>query len=331
MRYLGSKTLLLNNIKQIAMEYKEQGCFCDPFGGIGTVGSFMKSLGYSVITGDILNFAHYFQISLIQNNKLPDFNNLMNLTNTKSHEELEAYLSRITKDEGWFIKEYSVERGYFTENNAKHIQACIDSIWKWKDEGVIDENSYAVLIASLIQSLDKVANTAGTYYAYLKEYYRKSKKAFKFRFLMPTIGQSDGKSVLMNANDLVKKCKCDILYLDPPYNERNYGRYYHLPETIAVGKIPIPKGKSGVYVSESKPSQYNNKREATVAFENLVHNSTAGCIIFHYTDNGLINTADTRDILNQLGEVEEFYFDSRGYNTTSHANQCQHHIFRVIR
>ena len=63
MRYLGSKTLLLEQIFDLIKEYRE-GIFCDPFGGIGTVGSYMKEKDFHVITGDILNFAHFFQYTL---------------------------------------------------------------------------------------------------------------------------------------------------------------------------------------------------------------------------------------------------------------------------
>ena len=65
MRYLGSKTLLLDKIYEIVKDYSNDGIFCDPFGGIGTVGSYMKKKGYQVITGDILQFAHFFQVALM--------------------------------------------------------------------------------------------------------------------------------------------------------------------------------------------------------------------------------------------------------------------------
>ena len=55
MRYFGSKTLLRNQIFEIICEYNG-GIFCDPFGGIGTVGAKMKEKGFQVISGDILDF-----------------------------------------------------------------------------------------------------------------------------------------------------------------------------------------------------------------------------------------------------------------------------------
>ena len=222
MRYLGSKTLLLDKIAQIVEEFNGKGVFCDPFGGIGTVGGYMKNLGFSVITGDILNFAHYFQMALIENNDQERFYELKMHYNMQNLGDIENYLSQIAVLKGWIISEYAQKRHFFTYENACHIQGCLDSIIQWKAEGLLDDMEYAILIASLIQSFDNVANTAGTYYAYLKEYYRKAKKAFEFKLLEPVIGSNACKSYLMDANELVKLISCDVLYLDPPYNERDY-------------------------------------------------------------------------------------------------------------
>lgn len=329
MRYLGSKTLLLGEIEKILEEYNGNGIFCDPFGGIGTVGNYMKKIGFSVITGDVLTFAYYFQVALIENNDRNCFSELKSHLNIQKQSDLEEYLSQIIKTQGWMIKEYSRKRKFFTYENACHIQGCIDKIGQWKKKGWITDKEYAILMASLIQSFDNVANTAGTYYAYLKEYYRKAKRPFKFKLLETTVGNDKCKSYLMDANELVKNVECDILYLDPPYNERDYSRYYHLPETVSKGIIPKPRGKSGIFAINNIKSKYNSK-QALVAFEDLIKNARARCIIFHYTDNGLISIDGARKVLKQKGDVEEFYFDCKGYNTTNISNKCQHHIFKVV-
>ena len=76
MRYFGSKTMLLDRIGVITSDCIKTGCFCDPFGGIGTVGSYMKSKGYRVVSGDILQFAHFFQVARIEQNDLPSFSRI---------------------------------------------------------------------------------------------------------------------------------------------------------------------------------------------------------------------------------------------------------------
>lgn len=331
MRYLGSKTSLLKNIYSIISRYKISGSFCDPFGGIGTVGSYMKGKGYSVYSGDLLKFAHCFQIARIQNDSLPDFFKLKQLLSINTIQELEGYMSNLFADRGWFVKEYSIERRFFTISNASIIQACIDKIWNWQKLNIINENEYSILIASLINSMDRVANTAGTYYAYLKTWYRKALNRFEFKMLEPINGKQKCHSFLMDAISMVNTVTSDILYLDPPYNERSYGSYYHLPETIARGIIPKPRGKSGVYSFPDTKSNFNNRTKALNELEQIVNDSNSECIIFHYTDNGLIPYDNILDVLSHKGSVEEYFFDSKGYCTNTYTPKTQHHIYRVLR
>jgi adenine-specific DNA-methyltransferase len=328
MRYFGSKTLLRNQIFEIICEYNG-GIFCDPFGGIGTVGAKMKEKGFQVISGDILDFAYFFQYSLLEREGKNEFSNLKKEINAKNICDIELYLSNIYSNGGWFWEEYSKKRKFFTERNAKKIQACINCIDEWYRYDVISENERKVLIASLINSFDKIANTAGTYYAYLKEFDRRSLKEFSFSFL-PVVEGKKSYVFKMDAEQLVKNTKCDVLYLDPPYNERNYSQYYHLPETIAEGQVPVPRGKSGIYRSSSFVSDYNKKDKATSAFEKLIRQANAKCILFHYTDNGLIDMDAAKEMLKEVGTIEkECYFNCKGYNTSSKHKESMHHIIKV--
>ena len=331
MRYLGSKTLLLNEIEVLAKEYSSSGVFCDPFGGIGTVGKNMKQHGYKIITGDVLYFAHCFQIAQIVNNGDIQFAKLRNQMNSADINGIELYLNTLEPIDGWVVEEYAKKRLYFTVENAQKIQACIDSIIRWKLEDTINEDEYKVLMASLIESFDKVANTAGTYYAYLKEFYRKATKRFQFKFIQPSLSNLQCYSYHKAANELVRETECDILYLDPPYNERDYSRYYHFPENVARGIVPHPTGKSGVYSEYKKRSAYNVKMQATNAFQDLIEHANAKCIIFHYTDAGLINPNTAREIMSVYGKTEEFYYQCKGYRTSINPALSQHHIIRVIK
>ena len=327
MRYLGSKVSLLKKIEQLIDGYKG-GIFCDPFGGIGTVGAFMKQNGYRVVTGDILKFAYYFQRSIITFEDQIISESLKKSIDLPTLEELEIYLSSIITKDGWLIEEYARKRQFFTIENAYHIQACIDCINSWRAQRIIDEDEYIILVTSLINSFDKVANTAGTYYAYLKHFYRKAMRPFRFSLVHPREGMV-GCAYQMNANDLVKQTECDILYLDPPYNSRDYGSYYHLPETVSLGVEPKPTGKSGVFHTHKRRSEYNGTN-ATAVFEKLIKSANAKCIIFHYTDNGLIDMDRAKITMQEKGtKFEEYYFDCRGYTTTKETANNSHHIMKV--
>ena len=329
MRYLGSKKLMLDNIYKYTTDIPLNGVFCDPFGGIGTVGSYMKEKGFKVISGDILYFAHCFQSAKIESRSSKLFEGLKEIINNTGEEFVEQYLNGIEPKYGWIVREYSEQRQYFTYENALKIQADYDCIQSWKKSKLIDDLEYKILISSLIDSFDRVANTAGTYYAFLKSFNRKALKLFVFRIIKETPGSKNCETYLTDALELVKNHDCDVLYLDPPYNNRNYQRYYHLPETIANGVIPLPFGKSGVYVNKIVNSDFNNKKLATEAFEKLINATKARRIIFHYTDNGIINVATAKSILSTYGDIEEEYINCKGYKTTSVDNNTSHHIISV--
>jgi adenine-specific DNA-methyltransferase len=46
--------------------------------------------------------------------------------------------------------------------------------------------------------------------------------------------------------NLIEKISGDILYLDPPYNQRQYATNYHMLKTIAKYDNPIIHGKTGL-------------------------------------------------------------------------------------
>ena len=142
-----------------------------------------------------------------------------------------------------------------------------------------------------------MANTAGTYYAYLKTLYRKAKRPL---VLLPppiTTNHRLNKPHLLDATDLVQSHSTDILYLDPPYNERDYGSYYHLPETVAVGDDPAVHGRSGIRLAPTSSSAFCRKSTATDALRVLVEGATCKCLLLHYATDGLVAH---RDILRML-------------------------------
>ncbi|MCJ7507867.1 MAG: DNA adenine methylase, partial [candidate division Zixibacteria bacterium] len=304
MRYIGSKTSIVGKVYEIISKRVPSGSFCDPFGGIGVVGAFFKKKGYTVWTGDILKFAHYFQIARVELNRPPSFNKLCAQKKLVSPGRIAEILNSATPKSGWFVKEYSKKRPFFTKENAMRIEACWGLIDEWCQNGWLTYNEVAVLLASLVNSMDKVANTAATYYAALKQYYRKAIKPFKFELLEYTPGNTTCRSFLCDAAWLVSKREFDVLYLDPPYNSRCYGRYYHLPETIAHRDMPKVNGKAGIPTITRAESQFNRVGQAESAISKLLVNARFKLLAFHYADNGLINSKDIKPILAKYGKVE---------------------------
>jgi len=320
MRYFGSKVSTLEAIENIVDKHFLSGMVCDPFGGIGTVSTFFKKKGYSVTSGDTLKFAHCFQVARIAINNMQCLKNI-------SLNSINDRLNSLPICDGWFTQYYAVERKYFTLENAKKIQSCIDTIWNWHDNKFISDIEYSLLIASLINSMDQVANTAGTYYAYLKNFSRKATRTFNYQIINPVITHTKGQSLLSDAIDLVNITPCDILYLDPPYNERNYVHYYHLPETIATKTIPSPKGLSGIHNHDYEKSAFSKKNTACEAFSKLIQNAKCKLLIFHYSDIGIIPKENILSNLQSLGKIYDTYCTAKGYSTDGKNTSSEHHIY----
>ncbi len=331
MRYIGSKVSTRESIYDIIAQDIPSGTFCDPFGGIATMSSYFKERNFKVFTSDILTFANYFQTAKLQFNKYPKFKKLFKALNVEKHTELLIYINELSLENGWLVKEFSIDRQFFTHENACKINAISIKIRDWYECDLISKKEKAFLLASLIDSMDRVANTAGTYYAHLKNWTRKALKPFEYKFIEPVKGRFKGKSYQMDALELVKQQEYDVVYLDPPYNERSYARYYHLPEVIARQVEPKVNGKAGIPEIELQKSNYNSKLKALESFKELILNINCKILLFHYTDDGLINKDDVISILEKYGNISEFYINCLGYSTKQDKKNDKHHIYVVKR
>ena len=130
------------------------------------------------------------------------------------------------------------ERNYFTDENGKKCDAIRTELERMYVNKEINENTYFFYLGSLINSIDKYANTASVYGAFLKHIKKSAQKTFVLEPLKIVDGPS-GKVYNENINDVVKHIYGDVLYLDPPYNARQYCSNYHVLETIARYDNPI--------------------------------------------------------------------------------------------
>ena len=136
---------------------------------------------------------------------------------------------------GYFYKNYSLggsSRMYFSEENAARIDYFRSQIEDWFSTEKISENEYHYLLACLIESVSLVANTAGVYGAFLKKWDSRALK--KIIFLDVSDGRkaiSDVQIYMNKIENIISDIDCDILCLDPPYTQNQYGTQYHLLET----------------------------------------------------------------------------------------------------
>jgi adenine-specific DNA-methyltransferase len=326
-RYFGSKSCTLPRLGEVISSRVPKGVLCDAFGGIGTVGAYFKTRGYEVWTGDVLLFAHFFQVAKIHRQRRPGFRGVARALGLKSSTDVLNSVISGRQGDGWFVQNYAKERKFFTLSNARAIERTWKNIIAWEKAGYLSYEEKACLMASLIQAMDRVANTAGTYYAFLKTWHRKANKRFSMDLLPPATGVHSATCLFKPARELVAKRKFDILYLDPPYNERSYGHYYHLPETIAQGaEVPV-HGKSGIPDREIQRSAFNDPATALNSLNELLRNAKFRWLAFHYADDGLISRREALGLLSEYGKPQEFILRSKGYTTQKTSRQVNHRLY----
>lgn len=300
MRFIGNKSNLLDEIKKIVDENCQDGSeiFCDIFSGTGSVSRYFKPF-YRIISNDILYFSHILTASTIENNKEPEFNELKKIGIYDPFYYLET--ADVSNVFGFFTQEYSpagnAGRMYLTEENAKRIDFIRTKIEEWKLNGLIDSYEYKYLLASLIEGIPYVSNITGTYGAYLKKWDKRSFK--RFELIKLSVVDNNKRNICYNedANELIKKISGDILYIDPPYNERQYLPNYHLLETVARNDSPQLKGVTGVRPYSNEKSNYCIKKSVKSSFDNLIANADFRHIIISYSDDGLLSEEEIIDIL----------------------------------
>jgi adenine-specific DNA-methyltransferase len=307
---------MVGDLTNIVQQRFRGGTLCDPFGGIGTVASTFKSLGFRVWSGDHLLFPHAFQTALLRSRETKAFRGLRVL-GLERLEDVERFFESRFPRAGWVTSEYACRRKFFTPENAERIDACRETIAEWNSQGLISPTEHLVLTASLANSADRVANTAGTYYAHLKSFTPRALRPFRLQIIRPVPGPA-GRSFLSEAERLVERQAYDVLYLDPPYNERRYGSYYHLPESLCLGDSPRVRGAAGI-PERNIPRSAFNSRTAERAFDGLVESARCKMMIVHYTANGLISLDHIHARLAKRGSVERYLLKGLGYTAKSRA------------
>jgi len=296
MNYIGSKhklsPFITETIHRVVGADVSDRVFCDLFAGTGIVGRSFKSKVQKVISNDLEYYSYVLNKNYIENTRPIE---------AKDH--LIAELNALPLQKGFIYRNYcrggQGERQYFSDENGQKIDAIRLQIENWKKQGSITEASYYFLLASLIESADKVANTASVYGAYLKHLKKSAQKAFVLQAADFELSSGKHQVYQTDSNTLIRKIQGDILYLDPPYNARQYGANYHILNTIALYDSFIPKGKTGLRTYQK--SRYCSKVWVQETFEDLIQNASFPYIFLSYNNEGLLSPDTIRKIMSRYG------------------------------
>ena len=328
MNYIGSKLSLLEFLENSINKVADKDChvFCDLFAGTGIVGNYFKKKGYKIIANDIQYYSYVLNKHYIENHKELRFlklsKELPELKNRKIEKRKDfvcGYLENLKGVKGFIYKNYCVggtknkkmQRQYFSDVNGMRCDTIRKKIEGWKKEKLINNSEYYFLLASLIESVDKCANTASVYGAFLKKLKKSAQKSFVLQPAELIINDQEHKVYNKDINVLTKKIKGDILYLDPPYNHRQYASNYHILETIAKYDNPKIHGKTGLRDCENQKSLYCSRVEAKNAFKDLISKAKVKYIFLSYNNEGIMSLEDIKEIMSLRGKYGYF---TKNYN-----------------
>lgn len=312
-RYIGSKTKLLTEIERAVKDYlgTEPGRFVDLFAGTGTVAEHFFELGYDVVVNDIL-YANYVAYQAWMGQGRYDAKKVM--SELKRLNKLEG----AKLEENYFSKIYGGK--YFAENDAKKIGYARDLLEEKRSE--LTEREYYMLLASLLYAADKIANTVGHFESYLRR--EPVEKGVELRNLKVHEGGKAKVEIFQeDANKLAEKVWGDVVYIDPPYNARQYINFYHVLENLASWQKPQEfEGDSMKFKRDHLKSGYS-RAVAPKLMRDLVQKLKAKLIIVSYNNtynarsgasNNKIQEEELLEILGEKGEVTVREIDYKEFN-----------------
>jgi adenine-specific DNA-methyltransferase len=321
LNYIGSKFQLLEWITSNILEKTELTSFenttiADLFGGTGIVSYHFRTLGARIISNDVELFSSIITSAFTKSVYSDKCKTLIQTLNN----ELET--GRLT---GFITKKYSPynsnERKFFTEENAQRIDYLRHRIEELRSE--LSQDDYTFLLASLLVSADAISNVPAVYGCFLKNFKDKAKKTLT---LIPvhTCNKPPKESSTYNldvlSDDLLKKVESDIVYLDPPYNDRQYSKNYFPLNIIAktpkqLEKEPELKGKTGIPTDCFISPFCKKGKTVEESFEKLFKELKTSWIFLSYNSESLISKSRMCEIMKKYGDVSVIERDYKRFKS----------------
>ena len=296
-RYTGSKFKLADWICELISQNCNGDSFCDIFAGTAIMSKRMLDTVKKIYINDFLYsneiiYKAFFEQADFDNQKLNEYKVIF--SNLKIDDLSANYVSENFGGK-YFSYNDSLKIGYIREYLEQDL--------------TLNEKEKAILLASLLYSADKSANTVGHYDAYIKN--SSILDTFSFELITPyTYKDKEIYISRKDANAIAKEIECDIVYIDPPYNSRQYSRFYHVLENIATWRKPELFGEACKPEAENM-SDYC-RSSATEVFRDLIKSLNCRFIVVSYNNTynsksssskNKITLQDIKSILEEKGTV----------------------------
>lgn len=314
-RYLGNKYKLLPFITEtIKKECTNVKSIADIFAGTGSFSSAYRDK--IIYTNDIL-YCNYICNHAWFGKEI--------ISISKIKEIITEYNSLKVREKNYMTENFSDT--FFSFSVCSKIGFVRNDIEEKYHNRKINNRERSVLLMTLLYSMDKIANTCGHYDAFRQGVDLTNEIIFD----IPEVDNKNNKynkCFNMDANELVKIIKPDLVYIDPPYNSRQYSDAYHLLENVARWEKPDVKGIARKMDRSNIKSKYCTK-EATEIFKDLIDNISAKYIVLSYNNTGKkandrsnarISDKDIINILENRGEVVKYSEDYKAFTAGKSKN-----------
>lgn len=304
MRYIGNKESMVEEIDSFIesrVESEEPLTLFDTFCGTGAVSDRLKNK-FNLVINDNLKWATVYTAGRLY-------------ASSCHFERLGfdpfAFLNQSDeKVQGFIYKNYAPtesSRMYFTPENAARIDYFRKQIEEWHKNKLLSEAEYMLLLASLVESVSRVSNTAGVYGAFLKKWDGRALKPIEF--IKPAYNACDSLNIKIyndKTENIISDVKCDILYLDPPYTQNQYGTQYHLLETLILNDHPSVSKVTGSRPVMPMRSDWSKEYKAHILLDKIIANTTARYIVMSYNNDGLMSKEYIEAVMKRYGKPETY-------------------------
>ena len=308
-RYLGNKYKLLDFIRStVSAECSGINTVADIFAGTGSVASAFADK--KLITNDFLYFNYICHVAWFGSERYDEY----------KIERLVQYYNEVIPTEENYMSEHFADT-FFSLEDCRKIGFIREDIEVRYSEKEINARERSILITSLLYAMDKIANTCGHYDAYIK-----GATYDKHLELSVPLASNDNNENNQcyneDANNLVERIEADLVYIDPPYNSRQYCDAYHLLENVARWEKPAVSGVA-LKMDRSKLKSDYCTSNATKAFEDLISKIKAKYILLSYNNmaekgnsrsNAKISDEDIMRILSRKGKVKVFSEEYKAFS-----------------
>lgn len=302
MRYLGGKSRLAPAIYDFTRQVAPTvDTLTDLFVGSGALSSYFKERGFKVVVNDLLFFSYAMARGSLVINRKPSFRKLHKYLGQDPMQFLNTCTLPAPDSSQSIRLSYSPDstpaRKYLTRQNALRIDFARQQIEEWKSEGFLTVDEYFYLLAAIIAGVPFVSNITGTYGAFLKYWDQRALNPYAVTPMDVLNNGQRNRAYNMDGLALLGRISGQLLYLDPPYNERQYLPNYHVLETVARYDNPVVAGTTGQRLVGTSKSDFCSKKTALRALEDVIAAAQFEHIVLSYNNEGIIATDELSPML----------------------------------